>query len=499
MSPLVVAWLLIAVVLILTLRREKAIAPFLLAFFTIPIGNVLVLGGFHFTALRILILAGLARMVFLPGPSSRGRLAPRFNGVDWVVVLWSVSAAIAFCLQFMETQAYIRSLGDLLDMLGGYLVVRFLIPDGEALRRTIKVLAAICVINGVCMINERINHFNVFGLLGGLTTEVTIRGGHIRSAGVLGCLYAGAFSGVLIPLFVWMWLEGKSRMVAFAGFAGATAMTITSFSSTSWMAYGASFLGLAFWTLRKRMYLVRWGVVSMLIGLHLVMKAPVWALIKRIDLTGSSSGYQRYQLVDMTIRHFSDWWLIGSKDYDKWGFMSWDTVNQFVYVALQAGLLGLIFYILIFKRSFGAIGRARKLVEGQRKQEWLLWCLGSSLFATVVACFGINYMAQLSMVFFPLVVCISVATFETTQAATQNVVASAPDKFASTPVAAGPYQPPSGATKRTTRKIGAHSKIIKQEKTLLTPRSFSVASRGALASNRIFGPKRENGQGGGGS
>ena len=88
--------------------------------------------------------------------------------MDWVVVLWSVSAVITFCLQFLQTQALINGLGTFWTHLGGYLVVRSLIPDGEAMRRTIKVLAAICVIQGVCMINEQISHINVFGLVGGI-------------------------------------------------------------------------------------------------------------------------------------------------------------------------------------------------------------------------------------------------------------------------------------------------------------------------------------------
>jgi hypothetical protein len=413
--PLVAIYLLIAIMLIFVLPRGKAITPFLLAFFTIPLGQVVVLGGFHFTALRILILAGLARRAFLPGSSSEGRFAGGFNGVDKVVVLWSVSAVIVFWLEFRESAAIIKGVGDLLDTLGGYLVVRFLIPDGEAMRRTIKTLALICTILGVCMINEQISHINVFGLLGGISRWVTVRDGSIRSAGTLGCIYAGAFSGVLIPLFLWLWTEGKSRIAACAGLVGATAMVITSHSSTSSLAFMGSFVGLAFWPLRNRMRLVRWGLVSMLVGLHMVMKAPVWALIARIDLTGSSSGDQRYHLVDMTIRHFSDWWLLGTPDYVNWGWDSWDLCNQFVAVALTGGLLTLVFYIAIFKRSFGAIGTARKLVNDNRGQEWLLWCLGSSLFATVMAHFGINYMAQLIMGFFPLVACICVVTFEARQ------------------------------------------------------------------------------------
>jgi hypothetical protein len=81
----------------------------------------------------------------------------------------------------------------------------------------------------------------------------------------------------------------------------------------------------------------------------------------------------------------------------------------------------LVFYIMIFSRSFGAIGTARKQIEGDVPQEWFLWCLGSTLFGTVVAHFGINYMAQLIMGFFPLVACISVATFEARQVALQGV------------------------------------------------------------------------------
>ena len=412
--PLVAAWLLIAIVLILVLPRGKAIVPFLLAFFTIPMGQVLVVGGFHFTALRILILAGLVRRASLR-KSSASKYPGGFSGLDAVVVLWSVSAVIAFWLEFMDRQAFINGLGNLLDTLGGYLVVRFLIPDGEAIRHTIKAVAVICAINGVCMINEQISHVNVFGLLGGISTEVTVRDGHIRSSGVMGYLCAGAFAGVLIPLFLWLWTEGKSRMAACVGVAGATAMVITSYSSTSWLAMAGSFVGLAFWPLRKQMRLIRWGLVTIMVGLHLVMKAPVWALIARIDLTGSSSGDQRYYLVDMTIRHFSDWWLLGTKNYVTWGWDSWDLCNQFVAVALTGGLLTLIFYISIFSRGFGVIGNARKHGKRGPRSGMVPLVLGLNLFATVVAHFGINYMAQLIMGFFPLVACISVATFEATQ------------------------------------------------------------------------------------
>ena len=78
----------------------------------------------------------------------------------------------------------------------------------------------------------------------------------------------------------------------------------------------------------------------------------------------------------------------------------------------DGGLLGLVAYIAIFSRSFGAIGKARKKVEGDRGREWFLWCLGSALFSVVVAHFGINYPAMMEIGLFTFWTLISVATFE---------------------------------------------------------------------------------------
>src|ERR1039457_3266323 len=228
LHPLVAVWMLIAIVLILAFPRKTAITPFLLAVFTIPIGQVVVLGSLHFTVLRILILAGLARVAFFRGLSRGGKFPGRFNAMDQVLVLWTISALTILSLQWMRMDALIHNLGDFLDALGGYLVVRFLISDGEAIRRTFKVLAAICAIQGACMINEQITHINVFGLLGGISSAVTVRDGKIRSEGVLGCIPAGVFGGAVIPLFLWLWTAGKSRVAAGAGLAVGTVLLSSS-------------------------------------------------------------------------------------------------------------------------------------------------------------------------------------------------------------------------------------------------------------------------------
>jgi hypothetical protein len=436
LHPFVAVWMLIAIVLILTLPRHKAIAPFLLAFFTIPLGQVVVAAGLHFPVLRILILAGLVRMAISWRSSSAGKFPGGFDILDQAVVLWAVLALVIVSLQWMELSALIKFVGDLIDTLGGFLVVRFLIPDREAIQRTVKVLALICMILGVCMVNEHITGRNAFGYLAGTGIDpvAEVRDGHVRAAGVLGTIQSGAFAGPLIPLFLWLWTERKSWMAASVGLAGATAMVVMSYSSTSFVAYGAGLVGLAFWFLRKRMRLVRWGIVATLVGLHLVMHGPVWSLIEKIDLTSGSSSYHRYQLIDTLIRNFGDWWLLGTRNNGSWGWQMWDTCNQFVAVAVTGGLVTLIVYIMILKRGFRLIGNARKQVSGDRRQEWFLWCLGSALFANVVAQFGINYMVQLQLVLFPLLACISVAVSEAMQPAVQDSETASKQDFPSVPV-----------------------------------------------------------------
>ena len=153
LHPLVAVALVLAIILILFLPRKFVMIPALLAIFLIPKGQQLVIAGLHFNLFRIIILAGLARWAVSSKSSSA--LTGGFNFMDRLVSLLAVSGLIVFSLQWMETQAFIKSLGDFLDALGGYFVMRFLVQDREDIRRSIKVLATIAVINAVCMLNEQ--------------------------------------------------------------------------------------------------------------------------------------------------------------------------------------------------------------------------------------------------------------------------------------------------------------------------------------------------------
>jgi hypothetical protein len=66
----------------------------------------------------------------------------------------------------------------------------------------------------------------------------------------------------------------------------------------------------------------------------------------------------------------------------------------------------------------------------------------------VVAHFGINYMAQLIMGFFPLVACISVVTFERRLATVRTTEKVAQSQMASPVLASGLIYHPGGAEQK---------------------------------------------------
>ena len=411
MHPLVAVAMVATIMLIFMLPRKQIILPFLVTTFLVPFGQVLVVGGIHFMVYRILVLAGLARLLF--SKLSTKTVAPTdgFNGIDRAFAWCAVFSALTFVFLWMDSQALINKLGVLLDALGGYFFLRFLIQDKEDVRRTIKVFAFIAGVMAAFMVYEQVAFRNLFGLLGGVGLVPAVREGRIRSQGSFSVyVTAGAFGATLLPLFVWLWKSGESKLIAIFGLISSTLVTVTSDTSTAEMAYAAGILGLCFWPLRRQMRRVRWVLVITLVGLHLVMKAPVWALIGRVDLTGSSSGYQRYLLVDSCIRHFFDWCLIGAKDYDKWGSDMFDVSNQYVAYAETGGLVSLAFFLAVISRSFGRIGTARQCAAGDRKQEWFLWALGAALLAHVFAFFGISYFDQTQVAWYALLALISAAT-----------------------------------------------------------------------------------------
>jgi len=212
---------------------------------------------------------------------------------------------------------------------------------------------------------------------------------------------AGTFGAALLPVFVACWWEDRGmKRLAVAGCIASTVITVTAGSGGPVMTYAAVLGALCLWPFRHQMRIIRWGVLLTLIALHIVMQAPVWALIGRLQIVQGASAYHRYNLLDNFIRHIGDWWLIGVNSTEDWGWLTDDVANTYCIVAKHGGLLALILFIRLFAVGFREVGVRCREVEEDRPTELMVWALGASLFGHLVSFLGTSYFDQTRVLWF---------------------------------------------------------------------------------------------------
>jgi len=423
LHPIILVALVVAIVLMLWRPRKYVIVPLLLCIFLIPRGQVVVLAGLHLYIRLILVLGGFIRVV-----TGGFRFAGGLNNTDKFFMVWVTFRVFAGIVTNWPNGT-MEQLYFLVQAVCAYALMRYLITDEEDIARAAKAFAVIAAILGGCMLYEYSYLINPFGALGGAPVVPEIRNGVGRAQATFGhSILAGCFGATLLPLFVWLW-TAKSKFLASIGIAGSTLMVLTTTSSTPLLAFAGSVLGLMFWPFRRSLRLVRWAIVTAIVLLAIVMNAPVWFLISHIDAVGGSGGYDRAVLIDVCIRHFTDWWLIGTNQNGGWGYDMWDLSNQFVAEAEAGGLITFICFIAIIACSFRRIGKMKKSAEPHR--QWLLWCLGCVMLANIFAFFGVAYWDQTQIWWFAFLAMISAATIPAQDLSLANAAStSATSKFA---------------------------------------------------------------------
>jgi hypothetical protein len=413
LHPIVLFALIVVGLLTFLLPRKYVIVPVLLGMLLIPAYQNLYVAGFHFFVYRVVILIAWMRLI-ASKPSSGKFLAGGFTMLDKLFLAWALCRALAGMLQFMQVSAVVGEAAFLLDALGGYFLFRSLVRDDRDVRKVVKVFAAVALVSAAVMLVELRTGQNVLGFLGGIRLMSDVRNGRIRAQGVFEhSILAGSFGATALPLFFWLWRRWKITLAAAIGAISSTIMVFASASSTPIAAWFGSFVVFCLWPVRKRMQLIRWGIVGALVTLQLVMKAPVWYLLAHIDLAGGSSGWNRANLIDTFTRHIGDWWLIGTHDNANWGWDMWDQCNQFVSEGECGGLAAFVLFITMIVILFKKTGNARKLVEGNRRKEWIFWLLGAAVFAQVMTFMGVDYFDQSKFVWYMLLAIIPVATIVT--------------------------------------------------------------------------------------
>lgn len=411
MSPVGAAILLLAGLCVLCLPRRFIVVPLLAAMMIVPRGEILVVAGFHLMPARIMPIFGWIRIMASSTAARLPSRLERWTSIDSAFLWCAVFSACAFILLWMQMAAVYNQVGILWGALGAYYLLRRVITTEDDVALAVTALVLITCVNAAGMVCEQWKLENLFGVyIGGVSPVPLLRDGKIRSQGAFGhSILAGTFAASMLPLCIYLYHSKKSVLLPAVGAISSLVMVYTCASSTPAISVVAGVFALALWPIRSRMRTLRWGIVGFLLAAQLVMKAPVWFLIAHMDVIGASSGYHRAELVDVFIKHFFDWWLVGTRDAGTWGWEMFDTSNQYVSKGESGGLLGLIFFIAIISRCFAKIGIARKMAVDRRDQ-WKMWCLGAALFAHVVGFFGISYWDQTEVAWFTLLAIISAAS-----------------------------------------------------------------------------------------
>lgn len=397
LHPLGLAAIVILGCAMLLLPRRLALLPMIVMACFIAPAQRLVIFTLDFDLLRLMILFGWLRVLLKD--EVRGMI---WKPIDTAILAWGICGTIAYTILYGTFAAIINRLGWMFDAVGMYFLFRWLIRDWSDLNWLIRGFIVVSLPVAAAFVVERMTSQNVFAIFGGVPAITLIREGRLRCQGAFAHpILAGCFWAALMPLFAaqW-WIARKGKVWAMVGLFTSSVIVVTCSSSTPVAAVLFGILGACLFPLRSQMRLVRWGVVCTILGLHIVMKAPVWHLISRVDLVGGSTGWHRYHLIDQAINHVGEWCLIGTRSTAHWGGGLADVTNQYVLQAVQGGALKLCLFLAIIALAFGGIGQRRQMVEGQPERLVLIWAIGLSLFVHCMVFFAVSYFGQIHMLWY---------------------------------------------------------------------------------------------------
>jgi len=405
MTPLGALLLFAAAVCVICLPRRWALLAFVSAALYLPIGLHIEL-GFNLFALRILQAVGFARVL-----SRRELSFTKLNGIDRALLAFTFYTTIVFLLRSPDGQVY--EIGRTVDTCLGYFTFRALIRDRDEFKWFLRAFVVPLIPYLALVFVERITLENPFNSFLGGTAPYVIREGKVRAVGsFLHPSLLGTLGGSFLSLYLSLWLSKANRFAAVCGIVLCLMLVLASNSGAPLACVLVTAVGWACWSLRTRMRRVRHAMVSMLVALALVMKAPIWYLLARFSELTGGDGYHRSYLLDISFQNLDKWWLAGMSiaDTREWfPYVNYNTggadmTNQFLVFGMTAGVGAMALWILILKRAFGHLGAAMKIVRARgdapTDEEHFYWGLGVLLAVHVMNWMSIPYFDQTAAFWF---------------------------------------------------------------------------------------------------
>jgi len=386
----------ICVLLVLVLKKDKIMLPFLFLMISIPSAQRIVLAEVDFSFSRIMILVMLVR-VFTIDRNVRLNIVK----TDILILFWAAWGVTAYTILVGAPSAFVTRAGHFLDVCGPYFLGRFYIRTVDDVRKVVVFLCIISIPTLAIFLVERLTTRNLFAELGGVPDFTLIREGRLRCQGPFAHpIMAGIFWGSVLPWLAAFWFantKSKAFCLFFAVVIGL--IVLNTASSTPVMMVLFVLMGIGLYVIRGKVIPLVWATFFGLVVLHFVMRTPVWHLISRIDISGGSTGWHRYFLIDQTIAFFHEWWLVGTVATAHWGHGLSDVTNQYILEGVRGGLLGMLIFIAVLWSMFNVLRKALKRTH-DKEEYWFLWMAGVTLFAHLMGFLAVSYFGQTLGAFF---------------------------------------------------------------------------------------------------
>ena len=391
--PLGLALLVLFGICMLLMPRKYSLWPLVFVSCFIPPSQQLIILSLNFQFQRIMILFAYSRIL----------LRSEYKGIqlhfiDYVVVAHAITKAMVYTLQYGTAQAFISQTGVGFDTLGMYLTFRCLIKSLDDLR---SFTLGLIVASVPCAAAFTLEHFtgrNIFSVFGYVSEITQLREGKLRCQGAfVHPIIAGVFWASILPLVVTrLFASNMNRFVTILGIICPLICVIFCASSHPIMTVAMSIAVGSLYPWRRYTKVMRWGLLIVLVTLHMSMKSPVWSLIARIDLAGGSTGHHRYRLINGAVDNFSSWWMLGTRTTEAWGFGLWDVTNQYIAEGVTGGLATMLLFILLMTLTFKQLGQRIALADiyGTTEERVIFWALGVTLFVHAVGFNAVSYFGQ---------------------------------------------------------------------------------------------------------
>ena len=410
-------------------RKQVALMALMAGYLYITQNQGFDVFGFNLFAYRFIEVAGVVRIF-----AKKEFSFSQSTKIDWALLVLFSFTTVVFVIRSKDGFGYL--IGTSIDFYLTYIIFRALITGIDDFKSFLKGFAVVMMPLALMLLMERRSGNDPFVGLENLVPTLMDRAGHPRCQGsfrhpsLLGTLGACFF-----PLYIALGLDKGERLWGIIGGLVCMEIVWTSKSGGPMSCLVVGFLCWGAWPFRKKLRLIRWGMVAALVILALTMKSPVWYVLARVSKFTGGDGWHRSYLLDIAFQNLDKWWLAGMPVLDTAGWFPYEAVatggaditNEFLFFGLSAGLGAVVLFIRVLVIAFKMVGSALKRLEDQPTNEkYMVWALGAVLVVHISNWFGITYFDQTYAIFmlqFAALVNLSLSALAVPEESSDEVVA----------------------------------------------------------------------------